>query len=66
MTSAAQFRVEGYQYVALRVLTDLGGGGDHLYPRLPLHPAEPSGKEWDEDKVADVYPRLAVKYEYPA
>lgn len=53
---------EGYQYVPTTVETELGGG--RQFPRCRAHPAEPSGKIWDEDKVAGLYPRLAEKYDY--
>jgi hypothetical protein len=53
---------EGYQYVASEVEEDLGGGQE--FSRVQPHPAEPSGKPWDEDKVAELYPRLAEKYNY--
>ena len=54
----AQF--EGYQYVPTTVETDLGGGKKFMrYHPAPLHP---SGKSWDEDKVAELYPKLAEKY----
>jgi len=53
---------EGYQYVPTTVETELGGG--QQYPRYAAAPAKPSGKSWDEDKVAELYPRLAEKYDY--
>jgi hypothetical protein len=53
---------EGYQYVPTTVQTELGGGRE--FPRAHPHPAEPSGKPWDEDKVAELYPKLAEKYDY--
>jgi hypothetical protein len=53
---------EGYQYVPTRVKTEVGGGKQ--FQRYAAHPSEPSGKPWDEDKVAELYPRLAEKYDY--
>ena len=53
---------EGYQYVPTTVETDLGGG--KRFPRYRPHPAEPSGKSWPEEKVAELYPKLAKKYDY--
>jgi hypothetical protein len=53
---------EGYQYVPTQVERDLSGGQD--FPRTRPHPNDPSGTIWDEDKVADLYPRLAKKYDY--
>ncbi len=52
---------EGYQYAPITVEKDLGGG--RPFPRSRPHPVEPSGKPWDEDKVAELYPRLAEKYD---
>jgi hypothetical protein len=53
---------EGYQYVPTKVETDLGGGQRRV--RYAPHPAEPAGKSWDEDKVGELYPKLAKKYDY--
>jgi hypothetical protein len=53
---------EGYQYVTSKVERDLSGGLG--FPRTRPHPEEPAGTLWDEDKVAELYPRLAQKYEY--
>jgi hypothetical protein len=53
---------EGYQYVPTKVERDLNGGLD--LPRSRPHPDEPSGQFWDEDKVAELYPKLARKYDY--
>lgn len=53
---------EGYQYVPLMVERDLNGGQN--FPRSRPHPKNPAGAIWDEDKVADLYPRLAQKYNY--
>lgn len=53
---------EGYQYVPTTVETELGGG--RQFPRYQPSPAEPSGKSWEEDKVAELYPKLAKKYDY--
>jgi hypothetical protein len=53
---------EGYQYVPTRVECDLNGGLN--FPRTRPHPDDPSGTIWDEDKVAELYPRLAKKYDY--
>ena len=53
---------EGYQYVPTKVEKDLGAG--KRFPRYQAHPAQPSGKSWDEDKVNELYPNLAKKYSY--
>jgi Protein of unknown function (DUF4240) len=51
---------EGYQYVPSKVEKDLGGG--RRFPRPFPHPKEPSGKPWEEEKVLELYPKLAEKY----
>jgi hypothetical protein len=53
---------EGYQYVPTKVEEALNGGKS--LPRSQPHPNEPSGEQWDEDKLADLYPKLAEYYEY--
>lgn len=53
---------EGYQYVPSQVERDLSGGQN--FPRSRSHPQDPSGTIWDEDKVAELFPKLAAKYEY--
>jgi hypothetical protein len=53
---------EGYQYVSTTVEEELGDG--ETSPRYAPAPAEPSGQSWDEDKVAELYPKLAEKYDY--
>lgn len=53
---------EGYQYVPTTVETELGGG--QHFPRYAPAPDQPSGKSWNEDKVAELYPKLAEKYHY--
>lgn len=52
---------EGYQYVVNDVYEELTG--EMLLRTKPL-PKEPSGSSWEEDKVAEVYPRLAEKFGY--
>jgi len=53
---------EGYQYVPVKVQKDLGGG--QIFPRKSPHPSKPTGQDWEEDKVAELYPKLAAKYGY--
>jgi hypothetical protein len=53
---------EGYQYVPFKVYRDMTG--DQRVPRLHPHPTKPSGRDWDEDKVAEFYPKLAKHYDY--
>lgn len=52
---------EGYQYVSTQVYEDLTG---ELPIRVKPHPKSPSGTDWEEDKVAELYPKLAEKYGY--
>jgi hypothetical protein len=52
---------EGYQYVAGTAAEALGGD---LLARAHPHPKHPSGKKWDEEKVAEIYPKLAKKFNY--
>ena len=53
---------EGYQYVPSSVVRELFDG--QKLPRAHPHPTEPSGKPWNEDEVALLYPKLAAKYEF--
>jgi hypothetical protein len=53
---------EGYQYVPMTVYSDMSGG--QRIPRLHPHPATPSGRDWDEAKVAELYPKLTKRYDY--
>ena len=50
---------EGYQYPVIKVYKEMTGG---LPMRSSPHPESPSGTQWDEDTVADLYPRLAQKH----
>jgi hypothetical protein len=60
--AAESAHFEGYQYVPTQVERELSGGQD--FPRSRPHPKHPSGVDWEEDKVAELYPKLAHKYEY--
>lgn len=53
---------EGYQYIPALIEKELSGG--KRFPRYAPGPAQPSGNPWDEDKVAEVFPKLAEKYEF--
>ena len=61
---ATSARFEGYQYVPTKVETELSGG--QMFPRTRPHPDTPTGQPWEEEKVAELYPRLAKKYHYGA
>lgn len=52
---------EGYQYVPTAIERELGTGQRLRYAPAP---AEPRGKPWDDDKVAELFPKLAEKYRY--
>jgi hypothetical protein len=64
ITDAESADYEGYQYVPSQVQRDLNGGLD--IPRSRPHPDDPSGEMWEEDKLSELYPRLAEKYDYHA
>lgn len=49
---------EGFEYAA--ILMDMGKG--QTFPRAQPMPDEPSGTEWDEDELAELYPKLAEKH----
>ena len=50
---------EGYQYaVTDGVIAAVGASVDREKP----YPNEPSGDQWDEDKVYDLYPKLSEKF----
>ena len=53
---------EGYQYVPTTVKKELAAG--QKFPRVHPHPAEPSGKPWEDDQLAALYPKLVEKYDY--
>jgi len=52
---------EGYQYPPLTVYKEMTG---ELPKRSKPHPASPSGTPWDEQKAAELFPRLAEKHGY--
>ncbi|NNG00144.1 MAG: DUF4240 domain-containing protein [Desulfobacteraceae bacterium] len=52
---------EGYQYVKNDVAEEKLG---EIPKREKPFPDEPSGKEWDEDTVNELYPRLSAKYSF--
>jgi hypothetical protein len=53
---------EGYQYVPGKIEEELNGGEEILHPRV--RPGAPSGEEWPEDKVAELFPKLAATYKF--
>lgn len=50
---------EGFQYVTHEAAKEKHGG---LPLRTVAHPKDPTGQEWEEDTVEQLYPRLAAKY----
>ena len=60
--NAEQAHFEGYQYVACKVFMALSGADE--FPRSRSHPKEPTGYDWPENKVGELYPNLAAKYGY--
>ncbi len=54
---------EGFQYVALDVADQRGL---ELSQKRVSLPSEPSGDEWDEDSVVELFPRLAARFDPPA
>lgn len=51
---------EGYQYVPWEVYKEMTGEMPTVRKHYPEHP---SGQEWDEDKVSNLYPALADKFD---
>jgi hypothetical protein len=52
---------EGFQYPVIETYQEMTG---NLPERTKPHPESPSGKDWDEETVAELYPRLAEKHGY--
>jgi hypothetical protein len=50
---------EGYQYA---VTDGVKAAAGSIVNRETPHPATPSGTEWAEDKVYDLYPKLSEKF----
>ena len=53
---------EGFQYVKRRVFEEMSGGQE--LPIIRPRPTEPAGDKWPENKVGQLYPKLAAKYGY--
>ena len=57
---------EGYQYVAMTVYEDATGHpparGGRAGDETIEDEIKPTGRRWREDRVRDLYPRLATKY----
>ena len=57
-----QAHYEGFQYVRGQVYEEMSGGQE--LPRTRSHPKQPTGSDWPENKVGQLYPKLAAKYDY--
>ncbi|MFK8101991.1 MAG: DUF4240 domain-containing protein [Saprospiraceae bacterium] len=53
---------EGYSYLAFTVYERRTGGEMPINEAL-IHPATPVGKDWEEDDLASLLPRLSQKYD---
>jgi Protein of unknown function (DUF4240) len=57
---------EGYQYVAMTVYEEMTGNpparGGRAGDETVEDEIKPTGRRWREDRVRDLYPRLATKY----
>jgi hypothetical protein len=57
---------EGYQYVAMTVYEEMTGNpptrGGRAGDETIEDEIKPTGRRWREDRVRDLYPRLATKY----
>jgi hypothetical protein len=56
---------EGYQYVAMTVYEEMTGNPPARGGRAAddtIDEIKPTGRRWREDRVRDLYPRLATKY----
>jgi hypothetical protein len=56
---------EGYQYVAMTIYEEMTGNPPARGGRAgddTIDEIKPTGRRWREDRVRDLYPRLATKY----
>jgi Protein of unknown function (DUF4240) len=58
---AEQAHYEGYQYVPFMIYKEMSG---REIPNYRGQPKEPSGQNWEESKVGELYPKLARAYNY--
>jgi hypothetical protein len=61
----AQAFYEGYQYVAMTIYEEMTGNPPARGGRAgddTIDEIKPTGRRWREDRVRDLYPRLATKY----
>ncbi len=57
-------QVEGFQYVAKKAWSTTTGNAYSEFPRHKIdYRSEPTGDEWQEDDLPDLFPKLASKFE---
>jgi hypothetical protein len=54
------FELESFAYVALKLFEAKGGG--EIERDFTIELSQPIGKEWSEDELPSLFPRLAEKY----
>lgn len=57
---AEKLDYEGFQYVPAAVYEEKTG--ENLPPSLVSHPANPTGEDWEEDDLAEMFPKLWAKF----
>jgi hypothetical protein len=56
-------QVEGFQYLPKQVWSEVAGEEESDFPKHDIeYRAEPVGKEWEEDKLDGLFPKLAKKF----
>jgi len=50
---------EGYQYA---VTDGIEAASGSVQPRSKPHPEEPSGEEWEEEQLDELFPKLSTKF----
>lgn len=58
---AEKLDYEGFQYVPTAVYEEKTG--ESLPPSSVTHPADPAGEEWEEDGLAEKFPKLWKKFD---
>jgi hypothetical protein len=62
--SQLETQVEGFQYVAKQAWSTATGNAYSEFPRHEIdYRSEPTGDEWQEDDLSDLFPKLASKFE---
>lgn len=56
-------QIEGFQYVAADAWAERTGRDPSEYPHPDVaRPSEPSGESWDEEEIAERFPRLTARF----